>query len=105
PTTVRVGEDFKVTIKTFGGGCERQADEGVILREDGATITVYDFTSATYPGVICSAIAISFSHTVTLRFSKPGEAVIRVWGRRTGDGIPPEGIPSVLEHRVRVMPR
>src|SRR5262245_18132236 len=31
PEAVRVGEDFQVTFNIFGGGCETQGDEGVIL--------------------------------------------------------------------------
>jgi hypothetical protein len=104
PAAARVSEDFKVTINTFGGGCESKGDEGVILREDSATVMVYDFTVATRPGVVCPAIAQTFPHTVTLQFSKAGEAVIRIWVRRTGPDTPPDGVPIVLERRVAVNP-
>jgi hypothetical protein len=104
PASVRVGEDFKVTIKTIGSGCERQGDEAVILGENSATVMVYDFTVATRPGVACTLIAKTFYHTVTLRFSKPGEAVISIWGRRKGKGTPSEDMPTVLRHRVMVKP-
>jgi hypothetical protein len=103
PETVRAGEDFKVTINTFGSGCEREGDTGVIVSESSATIMVYDFTSATHPGVICTMIAKRMPHVVTLRFTKPGEATIRIWGRRFEKDAPPlEGAPTVLEHRVTV---
>jgi hypothetical protein len=103
PATVRAGEDFKVTINTFGSGCEREGDTGVIISESSATVMVYDFTSATHPGVICAMIAKRMPHVVTLRFTKPGEATIRIWGRRFDkDAPPPEGAPAVLEHRVTV---
>jgi hypothetical protein len=103
PATVRAGEDFKVTIKTFGGGCDREGDTGVITSESSATIMVYDFTSATHPGVICTMIAKRMPHVVTLRFTKPGEARIRIWGRKSENDAPPlEGVPAVLEHRVTV---
>ena len=42
PATVLAGEDFKVTITTIGSGCEREADTGVIVAEDGATVMVYE---------------------------------------------------------------
>ncbi|HEX6176643.1 MAG TPA: hypothetical protein VF089_21760 [Candidatus Binatia bacterium] len=55
PTTVAVGEEFKRTITTFGGGCEREGTSGTIITATGATIMVYDITSAVHPGVICTA--------------------------------------------------
>jgi hypothetical protein len=91
-----------VTITTFGGGCERKGDEGVLLAENGATVMVYDFTTATRPGVPCTTILSRFTHTVTLRFTQPGEKVIQVWGRRTGPDTPLAGAPIVIERRVTV---
>lgn len=102
PAAVRAGEDFQVTITTTGGGCERAGDTGVIVSENGATVMVYDFTTATHPGVACTMIFKQLRHTVTLRFTKPGEALIRVWGRRVGSDTPPVGAPAVLERRVTV---
>ena len=105
PDAVRVGEDFQVTVKTFGGGCEREGDTSVVVNETGATLMIYDITTATRPGVACTMILKRLAHTVTLRFTKPGEAVIRVWGRKVVAGLPPLGEPVVLERRVTVRPR
>jgi hypothetical protein len=102
PATVRAGQEFPVTITTFGGGCERKGDEGVILSENGATMMVYDFTTATRPGVPCTTILNRFTHTVTLRFTQPGQALIQVWGRRVGPDTPLAGVPIVIERRVTV---
>lgn len=102
PTSVRAGEEFQVTITTFGGGCERKGDEGVLLTETGATVMVYDFTQATRPGVPCTDILKQLTHTVTLRFTQPGQAVIQIWGRRVGPDTPPSGVPIVLERRITV---
>jgi hypothetical protein len=102
PESVAVGESFEVKITTTGGGCERAGDTGVLLSEDGATVMVYDFTTATRPGVACTMIFKRFPHTTTLRFTKLGTAVIRVWGRRMGADLPPAGAPNVLERRVAV---
>jgi hypothetical protein len=104
PATVRAGEGFFVTITTFGGGCESAGDESVILAEASATVLVYDFTVATSPGVACTAIRKGLIHTVALRFVEPGEAVIRVWGRRVAAGTPPLGEPVVIERRILVQP-
>ena len=102
PDAVMAGEDFQVTITTIGGGCEREADTGVIVSEDGATVMVYDFTKATHPGVACTLILKHLRHTVTLRFTKRGKALIRVWGRKVGSDTPLAGAPTVLERRVTV---
>jgi hypothetical protein len=42
PTTVHAGEEFPVTITTYGGGCERKGDEGVVLGDSSAVVMVYD---------------------------------------------------------------
>jgi hypothetical protein len=102
PKAVRLGEIFEVTITTFGGGCENEGDTSVVLLSTGAAITVYDFTVATHPGVICTAVIKRMPHTVNLRFEKPGEAIIQIWGRRVRPETPPFGLPTVLEHRVTV---
>jgi hypothetical protein len=102
PASVRAGEDFQLKITTTGSGCEREGDTGVILMDDSATVMVYDFTTATRPGVACTMIFKRLNHTVNLRFSKPGTAIIRVWGRKVGYDTPPMGVPTVLERSVTV---
>jgi predicted RNA-binding protein with TRAM domain len=102
PATVQAGEEFQVTITTFGGGCEREGDTSVVITETAANVMVYDFTTATRPDVACTAILKRLPHTVTLSFTTPGEALIRVWGRRVGPETPPMGVPTILEQRVMV---
>jgi hypothetical protein len=63
---------------------------------------VYNFTTATHPGVACTMILKRIPHTVSLRFTKTGEAFIRVWGRRVGGDSPGLGVPVVLEKRITV---
>lgn len=101
PATVGVGQPFQVTITTFGNGCVEKGDEGVVISETGASVFVYDFTTATRPGVVCTTILKRLQHTVTLTFTQPGEKVIRVWGRQEGPATP-LGVPVVLEQRVLV---
>jgi hypothetical protein len=102
PSTIGVNQPFQVTITTTGGGCEREGDASVILSENSASVMVYDFTTATRPGIACTMILKRFSHTVTLSFSKAGEAVINVWGRQTGPTTSPFGAPVVMEKRILV---
>ena len=78
------------------------ADEtGVVLTDMSADVFVHDMTTATRPGIACTMILKQLPHTATLRFSKSGEATIRVWGREQG-GNSPFGKPVVVEKRVRV---
>ena len=102
PSTVAVGEEFKITITTFGGGCEREGTSSTIITATGATIMVYDITSAIHPRVICTAEIRRLPHRLSLRFEKPGQGVIKVWGRRVGPDTPPLGVPAILEHRLTV---
>jgi hypothetical protein len=63
---------------------------------------VYDFISTAGPELPCSKIPTRVPHAVSLRFKKPGDGLIRVWGRRVGPDTPTLGVPTVLEYRVAV---
>jgi hypothetical protein len=102
PDSVMAGERFVVTITTTGSGCERVGDVGVLLGERDATVMVYDFTSANRPDIVCTMELKALKHEVPLTFSKPGPAVIRLWGRKQGSNSPPYGEPDVIEHRIVV---
>jgi hypothetical protein len=99
PKIVQVNKDFKIKFNTFGGGCEREGDEDVIVSEGIATVKVYDLT-ASFPGAVCNAVLRMLPHTVRLRFTKPGDATIKIEGiRRARDTSP---APIVLEHQLTV---
>lgn len=102
PEIVRAGEEFKLTITTFGGGCDRQGQTSVMYSDQGASVMVYDITTATRPDVSCIAVAKRLPHTIALRFEKPGVALIRVWGRRVTSDTPAAGLPAVHERRVTI---
>lgn len=102
PSSVAVGERFTITITTTGSGCERLGDTGVLLGERDAVIYVYDFTSANRPGVACTMIFKHLKREVPLTFQQPGEAVIRVWGRRSTPDGAPGGEPLMVERRIQV---
>jgi hypothetical protein len=100
PSTVKAGANFEVIVRTGGSGCTYMGDTSVVLGEDSADIFVYDFTTATRPGMMCTMIYKQFDHKATLQFAKRGPAVIRVWVR--GGGEFQMGMPLVLERRVTV---
>jgi hypothetical protein len=74
----------------------------VILSATGADLIVYDVTSATHPQVMCAAVLKRLRHHVTLTFEKPGEALLRVWGRRVAADTPPLGAPALVERRITI---
>lgn len=100
PASVKAGSKFEITIKTGGNGCSSMGDTGVVLGEQSADVFVYDLTSATQPGMMCTMIFKQFNHKARLKFSQPGEAVIRVWVREAGDS--PMGKPVVVERKIIV---
>lgn len=101
PNTVEAGSDFQISVITYGNGCVTAGDLGVVSTENRADVFVYDFTTADRPGVACTMIFKRLTHTATLRFTTPGAAVIRFWGRKQG-GAEPFGQPLVIERSVMV---
>jgi hypothetical protein len=104
PERVVAGQEFQVTITTVGGGCEDVGDNGVILGNRVANVHVYDFTTATKPGVACTLIFKQFKHTVTLSLPEAGAHTIRVWGRQTGRYYAEGGAPVALDVPITVVP-
>jgi hypothetical protein len=102
PKSVKPGKTFDVEIKTQGSGCEREGDTSVVMLQNGASITLYDFTTATQPGVVCTMVMKTFTHTATLKFDQPGEMLLRVWGRSIGSNTPLDGEPVIVEKKIKV---
>jgi hypothetical protein len=99
PDTVRAGVDFQVAATTLGGGCERAGETEVDVRGGLATVTPYDYTAR---AAACTDILRFLPHTATLRFASPGEAVVRLQGRRVGPDTPRDGVSVTVEKRVVV---
>lgn len=100
PSEVTANTEFDVTVETYGNGCHWMGDTSVILDETSADIFVYDKTSATQPGTVCTLVYREFDHKVRLKFGKKGEAVVRIWARYSGDL--PMGKPVVIERKIIV---
>jgi len=99
PDTVRAGADFQVSATTLGGGCERAGETEVDVQGGVATVTPYDYTALP---AACTDILRHLPHTAVLRFGTPGEAVVRLRGRRVGPDTPPSGVYLTVEKRVVV---
>jgi hypothetical protein len=101
PASVQVGRDFTVTVRTFGGGCVSAAGASVTYHRPELTLAVivpYD-NSRLPPGTPCADVLTRPARDVTLRFTTPGTATIRVEGRRE-----PDGGRAVVEVPVTVAP-
>lgn len=95
--TIDVGETLTVTVSTFGSGsCIRPADADVDVRGLQATIAVMDSVFIPGPGEACTMDLAGHPRTVSVSFSEPGHATIRLVGRRLGGG------DAVIEREVSV---
>lgn len=79
PDTVRVGEDFQVSVRTYGGGCVSQDTTEVAVADRLAQVVPYDLHSG--EGV-CPDVLRTFDHEAVVRFEDEGEAEVRVIGKR-----------------------
>lgn len=99
PDTVPAGVEFQLAATTLGGGCERAGETEVDVRGSVATVTPYDYTAR---AEACPDILRLLPHTAVLRFGTPGEAVVRLQGRRIGPDTPRGGVSITVEKRVLV---
>jgi hypothetical protein len=100
PTIVRANEDFKIEFYTIGGGCVRKGGEDALVVKNVATVKAYDLASGQRN---CNFALQYLTHTVTLRFTKPGKATIKILGIREGsDARLRRRVRTVLEHHLTV---
>lgn len=103
PDTVRVDETFTATVRTVGmNGCWSAAGEEVSAEGLTATIVPFDSTGER-EGVACTMALVSLVHEVEIAFRRPGEATVRVEGRRVLDRGGRESEPMSLEATVAVV--
>jgi len=82
PDTVQRGQEFLVTVPTFGGGCIREvADSEVSVHGLRARITFYHIRRQ---HAVCFSDLMEFQQKVRLRFDKSGLATIEVRGVTNG---------------------
>ena len=99
PDTVTAGQPFQVTITTVGpNGCWSAAGAELASQPSVATITPFDRVQ----GEVCTQATVSLPRTVQVRFDVPGEATLRVYGRRVVDGNVSAATERVVERRIFV---
>lgn len=104
---VRVGEPLRVTIRSFGGGCEAAGGLDGAVQGLTAELRPWDYTHAPSGPAgleyVCTTPLNVFKRTATLVFDQPGRATIRVHGLRS-HGREPGHPPVVLTSTVAVEP-
>lgn len=103
PDTVGAGRAFTVTVLTRGpDACWHSAGTQVTLGASVAVVTPYDRDGRT-PDTGCADMNVVIDHSFEMAFPHPGEATIRVRGRRiVGQEFEQEGEPVAVERRVHV---
>ena len=106
PDEVVAGEPFTATITTVGAnGCWEADGATIELDPSLAEVTPWDLNrlSPENPELVCTAALEALPREVTLRFTEPGDAVIRVLGRRVVGPDPGVWSDKVVEQTVRVI--
>ncbi|HEX2092447.1 MAG TPA: hypothetical protein VHG28_08595 [Longimicrobiaceae bacterium] len=103
PDTVQAGVVFAIRVTTIGPTlCWEAAGAVVELEPDLATVTPYDRTHED-EDTGCADARAELSRRVELRFTRKGETLLRVRGRRVvGRGLQEAEGMVVLEKRIQV---
>lgn len=100
PDSVALGEDFKVKITTYGGGCLEKGDSEVERSGLEVSIRPYDLDTSG-PEYPCTADRALYTHTVELRFAEAGEAQLHLFGLKK-DWDNPQGTLITVMRTVEV---
>ncbi len=103
PDTVRAGEPFRATVTTVGPSiCWTAAGASLELEPAVAVVTPYDHTPED-ERTGCGDAVVALPRSVELRFTRAGEAILRVHGRKVvGREMRSAEHPMVLEKRIVV---
>jgi hypothetical protein len=90
PDTVDVGENFLVTVRSYGDGCVSQGDtQSFYTNSQFADVVPFDvFVVQAAGNHVCTDILQIFPHVTVLSFNVSGTATVRVRGRTIpGDSV------------------
>ena len=80
PDTVTVSVPFSVSVRTFGGGCQRLGSTEVVINGLDAEVTPFDSTAGG-DRVVCTDILLAFAHGASLTFATVGSATVTIRGK------------------------
>lgn len=103
PDSVEAGVSFTAIVTTIGlSGCWEAAGEEIELDRNLAVVVPYDLNGMR-DGVACTGALIELPHPVELQFAEPGEATLRVRGRKVFQENIERADTVVLEKRIVVL--
>lgn len=89
PDTVDAGRSFRVTIRTYVGGCTRAGDTDVEVDGSEVVVTPYDLVRYTGGDRGCGVGGPEpAEHSAEVRIDRPGAAELTFRGRRLGERMP-----------------
>lgn len=98
PKRVARGEEFTVTVTTYGSGCIGKGDTASQVSGLVADVTPYDWEVVRLPpNTGCTVSVELHEHVATLRFDQAGDARVVIRGRRK-----PSGEVISVERRIEV---
>lgn len=101
PEEVQAGVPFEVTITTIGPAiCWRADGAETQVEGDLAEVVPYDFNPQSE--FACGAAIIELPRTITITFAGPGDAIIRVNGRKVVGGDTSASTSTVVEKQILV---
>lgn len=104
PDEVQAGTAFEVTVTTLAlNGCYERDREEIEQQDTVIEITPYDRDPSAGSGDSCPDVVGALDSTVELQFNTPGEAIIRLNGRRVLGQDPSDSESAVIEHEVTVV--
>lgn len=86
PDTATAGQEVRIMVRTYGGGCERMGPTETQQRGDTVFVTPWDFT-VRGPHVACTDILRMFDHTASAAWSHAGQRVVVVRGMEEPAGV------------------
>ena len=101
PDTVQLGQEFTVTVRTYGNGCVEAADMEVAVTGTLAVLTPYDFVFIPGRNEACPEIGRRPEHTAQVVFEEPATATLRVKGMLR-DAANTDGIMTTIEKTITV---
>lgn len=96
PATVTAGQDFVVTVVTFGSGCA--SPDGAEVQVDEMTVAITPYDRIPTGSFRCEKSLQPLPRDITLRFDSPGRITIRVIGVNFA------GERAIVESQIRVRP-
>jgi hypothetical protein len=99
PDTAMAGVPFEVVVRTFGGGCTREAASDNVRYSPGVVVQLYNHNAG---GSVCTSDLLRIEHRVTLRLDTRGTYSINIKGVNRGTETNDATVAWVIQRTVTV---